>query len=147
MSDHATATPLCCSIPNTNSGIEKLLREIDGFLATVNCTSSQRIAIRAAIYEISANIVEHSGMAPSDTFNVTCRLRDDVMEFTFSSGGVRFNTATAAEQAGPADIPRPFPKRGYGLKYVHTTASTLTYRYTDMGVNVLTIDFIKETKS
>lgn len=132
------------SVFNTLTAVDQLLREVDVFFSDMPIKSGLRARIRLAVYEVAANIVEHSGMSASRVFEVRFTEFPSSLEFFFRSGGAKFDTKEFVEQARRTPKRPPYPKRGYGLQCLAAIPNALTYRHSE-GMNELVITFNKET--
>lgn len=132
------------SVFNTLAGVDQLLKEVDVFLVDISIKPGLRARIRLALYEVTANIVEHSGMPASRVFEVRFTDYPNSIEFFIRSGGKKFDTGELVKQARSAPKRQPYPKRGYGLQCLAVIPNALTYRYSE-GMNELVITFNKET--
>jgi len=120
--------------------VSRYLTEFRDYLKNINLPELLVFELETVFYEVTTNILQHSGAQKSETIIFTANSTSEYFRMKFNYPGVHFNPTVNRKEFDPNAAIQGRQKRGYGLMLINRMMDTMTYQRSDDQKNILTLE-------
>jgi len=135
-----TGNPFYDEFKTDSLSLQQSLNDFERYLVSNNIGDLPRMALYTIYYEITRNILEHSGLNKKDKVSVYAYNEKNRFVLRFIDYGVKFDPSSCPGELNLENVLKNGRRRGIGLLLVHRLSSSIRYKRSEPGANILTIE-------
>jgi len=134
------ANPFYDEFKADSSSLQESLNNFERYLVSNNLGNFLRILLYTIYYEITRNILEHSGLDKKDKVSVYAFIEKNRFVLRFIDYGIKFDPSSCPGELDLENVLKNGKHRGIGILLVHRLSSNIRYMRSEQGANILTIE-------